>query len=298
MNSAVVCLLSLTWSQLPLPSAATTVVTAAQSDGEAKAEAAERARLRALLDKAPALLDVFPDSSASAALSSIPVHRWTNDERDPHGEGLFVLWSHRGRPVAGASIYPWNGRLIHDLESLSRQPLLARRDGATAWKPERGLSFAVIPGAEAPADAAAARLRQMKALADTFAVTMIGWRADNSDREELRRLPKEFFRYKPQDAALIDGALFAFVKGTDPETLLLIEAVKNSAGERYEYSFVRCTSGGLEARHQGRVVWTAQKHGARKDPAQLSFSSAVMLEDAYLRVGVKPNVPGRNTKEN
>jgi hypothetical protein len=214
------------------------------------------------------------------------VHRWTNDERDPHGEGLFVVWADHGRPVAGASIYPWNGRLIHDLESLSREPLLARRDGATVWQPSRGLTFAPIPNAEPPADAPAARLRQMKSLADTFAVTMTGWRADDADREELRRLPKELFRYKPEDPTLIDGALFAFVKGTDPEALLLIEAVKTTAGNRFEYAFTRCTSGGLEARLSGRVIWTAQKHASRRDPTQLSFSSTATLEDAHHRAGL------------
>jgi hypothetical protein len=261
-------------------------LTTAQAKTDAESEAEQRAQLRALLDKAPALLEVLSAPGASTPLTPVPVHRWTNDERDPHGEGLFVVWADRGRPVAGASIYPWNGRLIHDLESLSRESLVARRDGATVWQPPRGLAFAAIPNAESPADMPVARLRQMKALADTFAVTMTGWRGDDADREELRRLPKELYRYKPEDASLVDGALFAFVKGTDPEALLLIEAKPTSAGDRYEYALVRCTSGGLEARLSGRVIWSAPKHAPRRDPSQLSFTSAATLEEARSRAGL------------
>ena len=65
----------------------------------------------------------------------------------------------------------------------------------------RGRLRAVGPEPIAGRNSAERRLRQMKSLADEFAVTMLGWKADDSDREELRRLPKEFFRYKPDDGA-------------------------------------------------------------------------------------------------
>ena len=56
---------------------------------------------------------------------------------------------------------------------------------------------------------------------------MLGWKADSTDREELRLLPKPLYRYEPKAGPVIDGAVFAFVMGTDPESLLLIEAVKS-----------------------------------------------------------------------
>jgi hypothetical protein len=247
--------------------------------------AVEAARLRALLDKSAAFVELFPDASASTPMEAVPVHRWTNNERDPYGQGLFVVWVHRGRAEAAASIYPWNKNLIHDLESLSRRALVCRRDGATVWQPARGLTFSAVPNAEVPAETPAVRLRQMKAIADQFAVTMTGWRGDNADREELRRLPKEFFRYKPEQPDLIDGAVFAYVKGTDPEALLIVEAVKAADEVRFEYAFVRATSGGLEARLKDRVVWTAGKHAPRRDPTQNSFTSATTLDEAHARIG-------------
>ena len=30
---------------------------------------------------------------------------------------MFVLWVNKGRPEASASIYPWEGNLVHDFAS-------------------------------------------------------------------------------------------------------------------------------------------------------------------------------------
>jgi hypothetical protein len=259
-------------------------------DKDAAAVEAERLRLRDLLDRGASFVEILPDTAATVSLPAVPVHRWTNNERDPHGQGLLVLWHHRGRPVATASVFPWTGKLVHELESLSRGPFVCRRDELPIWQPQHGIPFAPVPDAEPPAETPGARLRQMKTLADQFSVTMLGWRADNADREELRRLPKEFFRYKPEQPDVLDGAVFGFVKGTDPEALLLLEAVKAPSGLRYEFAFVRQTSGGLEGRHRDRPVWTAQKHAPRKDPTQTSFSSGVPLTEAYRRLDALPKI--------
>jgi hypothetical protein len=100
----------------------------------------------------------------------------------------------------------------------------------------------------------------MKALADRFAVTMTGWKADKSDREELRLLPKLLYRYEPSgaagpDAGWIDGGVFAFVQGTDPEAVLMLEASRAKRPFYWQYAFARATSGGLEARLDKTVVW-------------------------------------------
>jgi len=244
----------------------------------------EAARLRALLDKAPTFLEFLSDNSSTVPFTPVAVHRWVNNERDPHGQGVLVLWTSKGCPQVAASLYPWNDSLVFEMESLTRGTFLCTQDGVAVWRPVRGQSFPVIPGAETPADSPTARLRQMKALADEFSVTMLGWKADDSDREELRRLPKEFFRYKPENEQVIDGAVFGFVKGTDPEALLIIEAVKVAERSRYEYAFVRQTSGALSARHKGQQVWSAEKHPFRGNPSQPFFSAKVPLDEAYSRI--------------
>jgi hypothetical protein len=152
--------------------------------------------------------------------------------------------------------------------------LVARERGRVIWSPETpGVQFKDIPGASAPADSPAARLRQMKVLADRFKVTMTGWRADKSDREELRLLPKLLYRDELSEAtgpepALIDGGVFAFVQGTDPEAILVLEAVRQNGRPRWQFGFARATSGGLEARLDKTVVWAVEFLAGEATPLQ------------------------------
>jgi hypothetical protein len=233
------------------------------------------AKLRANLDASVEWNEFAASDGESAEFQAHLAHRWTNNERDPNGQGVLVVWSAGGRPRAFASIYPWAGNLVHELETISRTPFVMSRDGAVTWKPTSGLTFRPIPGASEPNAKPVARLREMKELADRFEVTMLGWNADDSDRERLRRLPKEFFRHKPESREVLDGAVFGFVKGTDPEALLIVEAVPGADANspaKYEFAFARATSGALEARLGDDVVWAAAKHPQRRDPSGLSFS--------------------------
>ena len=34
---------------------------------------------------------------------------------------MMVVWAHNGRPVAMASIYPWQGKMSHEFDSSSRE---------------------------------------------------------------------------------------------------------------------------------------------------------------------------------
>jgi hypothetical protein len=234
-------------------------------------------QLRQALDESVSWNAFFKDDQRTQPMTPQPVHRWTNNERDPQGQGLAVLWIHRGRPEVAASIYPWQGKLIHELESLSRSTFVCLRDDEVRWQPAAGISFRRVPQTEPPATTAVGRLRQMKEIAERFTVTMTGWNPTDADREILRRLPRELYRYRPEDAGLVDGAVFAFVKGTDPEALLMLEAVRTPAGAVWEYALVRQTSGGVQAVLDGETVWTVEKHVPRNDPRQPFFSLGAPL---------------------
>jgi hypothetical protein len=242
------------------------------------AEGGRRRELRAKLETSIAWNQFSMTTDADAPVQAVQVHRWTNDERDPQGEAIAVLWTSRGRPIAVASIYPWAGRLIHELEALSRETFTCRRDGEIVWAPQDAIAYRPVPGAEPPAESPVARMRQMKRIADRFTVTMLGWKGDDSDREQLRRLVKELYRYKPESPETVDGAVFAFVKGTDPEVLLALEAVPGEGGPTWQYAFVRQTSGGVEARLGDEILWTVPKHVPRKDPTKAFISLAGPLD--------------------
>jgi hypothetical protein len=228
--------------------------------------------LRELIDAAVNELEVFADSDAKDPAKTIVALRWANNARGSE-DGMTILYVHAGRPLAAACLYPWAGRLIHDFESLSRDKIVARKGDALVWQPqEPGVKFAPIPDAPEPEKSPTQRLRQMKTLAEQFQSVMLGWKADSTDREELRLLPRPLYRYEPKEGAVIDGAVFAFVMGTDPESLLLIEAVRDEEGKAtWQFAFARRTSGELEGRHQDKIVWHADRFPPEGNPAKAHF---------------------------
>jgi hypothetical protein len=281
----------------------------------------ETKRLSERIENSIDWYEVLPDSSAKTALKPLPVMRWRNVARGQDGEAMMVVWAHNGRPVAMASIFPWEGYLCHEFGSLSRQAKLVARDqtaiarpavpasnakndstkksaggkaetvqlstdnATVVWSPSTaGLEFKTVPDAPAPADTPTARLRQMKAIAERFKGTMTGWKGDNSDREELRLLLRPLYRYELKEAKeptpnLQDGALFAFVMGTDPEIVLILEAVGPANEFVWQYAFARATSGGLEAKLDGAVVWTADKFPANRVPTNPQVTLRRPIDD-------------------
>jgi hypothetical protein len=112
----------------------------------------------------------------------------------------------------------------------------------------------------------------MKTLSERFKVALVGARPDGTeDREELRLLPRPIYRYdldaaKAAHHELIDGAAFAFAQGTDPEAVLLIEAVRRGDLTTWQYAFGRSTGYTLEAKLGPSVVWNAPVMPTWNDP--------------------------------
>ena len=251
---------------------------AAQNQADSPSRAAQPQSLREMIDASVDQIQVFADADAKEPAKTLVALRWANNARGSE-DGTTVLYVHAGRPLAAACLFPWDKRLVHDFQSLSRGKIVARREGAIVWQPqEPGVSFAPIPDAPLPEASPTQRLRQMKSLAEQFQSAMLGWKADNTDREELRLLPRPLYRYEAKEGvavngSVLDGAVFAFVMGTDPESLLLIEAVRNGQGKAsWQFAFARRTSGELEGRHKEKIVWHADRYPGSNNPAKPNFS--------------------------
>lgn len=245
------------------------VLVAGQEDSNATAASVpdkQPSPLRTLMDASLNWVEMFADEQDQTPMTPRVVIRWTNNTRGSE-DGLTMLLTWHGRPKAVCCLYPWEEKLNFEFDSLSRTSLVAKRNGTVVWKPAvAGVKFQAIPDADPPEQSPSARLRQMKSLAGQFSSSMLGWRADKSDREELRLLPRPLYRYDPgAEADFLDGAVFAFVQGTDPESLLLLEAVPNEDRFEWQFAFARRTSGELEGRHQGQVVWHADRFPANDD---------------------------------
>src|SRR5262249_46748233 len=160
-----------------------------------------------------------------------PVFEWSNPVRSGVQQGVVFLWLRDGRPAALCSVFSEpEGRLrgrkvIHEFHALDPEKLIVTRpqEALNEWKPEAGLARRELGDAPAPAASAAARLLQMRRLAQEFTGDSVD---DKGKHWDLRLLPAPLYRYPEAKSGVIDGALFTLVStaGTDPEVLLLIEA--------------------------------------------------------------------------
>lgn len=250
-------------------------------------ERRESSPLRRLIDESLEWYELSKDSGAKPMLPRV-VMRWANNVRGSEG-GATVLYLQDGIPQAACSIYPWEQQFIHEFDSSSRGKFIAKRHGVLIWSPAKpGVEFKVVPMAEIPVESAVQRLRQMKAISAQFTSTMLGWKPDRSDRESLRLLPQPLYRYEnPPAQKCLDGAVFAFVQGTDPEALLILEAVPRGQTLQWEFAFVRQTSGELEARCKDVIVWHADKYPSNSLSNGVHFSAAIPLPQD-VRDSLKP----------
>jgi hypothetical protein len=256
-----------------LPSPALAAETSAA--GSAQEDSQDKAAWRELVDRQAAEYRIVAVKDGPHTLGSPKaVLRWANPTRITHFESCTYLWIFRGRPAVVACVFSVHApgdppQFCHALQSILREPIVVEREGRRIWHPASSkIEFAPVPAAPRAERSAAARLRQMKGLAAQFSATLIKWREDGSDREELRLLPQPIYRYESEDPEVLDGGVFAFVQGTDPEVLLLLEAVRTNGDLVWRYGFVRRTSGVLEARHRGKLVWSMPSSSNRTDPTQ------------------------------
>src|SRR4029077_11993940 len=122
-----------------------------------------------------------------------------------------------------------------------------------------GLEFVLADHVDAPADSASGRLRQMKAVAEKFTAAVDQNEAFQTP-EQLRLLTTPMYRYSASSHGILDGAMFAFVQGTNPEVLLLVEAQGANPAERaWRYGFARMSSYNLRVRRGEQTVWERKR---------------------------------------
>lgn len=210
------------------------------------------------------------------ALRAEPAFRMGKQPVGNIQEGAIFFWlGEGGRPEAAAQIflikdsYYSDGWWLHEFISLSPGSFVGLRDGAKSWSPRTpGVVFHRLTDAPRPADSAAGRTRQIKALVQEFHVT------DNMGERgwtKLRLLPTPVARYGKPGTDIIDGALFAFAFGTDPEAFLLIEVRSGKDGPEWHYAFAPMTCFDLKGTYGGKTVWDLPYRRDNKDLAKPYF---------------------------
>jgi hypothetical protein len=108
----------------------------------------------------------------------------------------------------------------------------------------------------------------MRSLAERFRTSDNFWHRGWS---ELRLLPTPVTRYGGPATRPLDGALFAFVHGTDPEVFLFIEAGGSGDELSYRYALAPMSAFALKGSYQGKAVWEVPDRMPAADPSKPLF---------------------------
>jgi hypothetical protein len=171
-------------------------------------------------------------------------------------------WGEKGRPVALLELFKgikdrttWSFTICNT----SGGKVRATRDGEAWWRENASATeLKDIPGAPAPAGEAAARQRQLKQLAGKFAGHEF-WDPNNS-RFELRRLDRPLHTYRDEDRGILDGALYTFANGTNPEIVLFVEARADTKEKpAWQFAVGRLAHAELHLEYDGKEVFDAPR---------------------------------------
>lgn len=218
-----------------------------------------------------------------------PVLRWGNPARTGEDGAAFV-WTLGGRPELIGTIFTYRYKekinRKHEFHSLATEPLSAEFRGKEVWAPAKaGLTFAPIEGAPAPAESARLRLTQMKALARDFSASL---KDSEGESYQLRLLTQPLYRYEPKDRGVLDGAIFSFAVGNDPEVLLIVEARQAKDAARWEYALARFHYVEMKAYYKDREVFRAE---ALPKIDNLDLGSTEYRDSVYTTYHVERNIP-------
>ncbi len=174
------------------------------------------------------------------------------------------IWGTHGRPAAllKLELYPAGPIWSFAFTSVSAGLIAAECENEKSWLPiRRGFEPHPLPGAPVPAKTSVERLRQMRALARRFDGHRV-YMPDNR-RTQLRLLSQPLHRYDDAQVGLLDGAIFGLAKDTNPNIVLLIEALTaENPPTRWQYALVRHGDAEYHVELDGHEVWKTEGRAA------------------------------------
>lgn len=170
-------------------------------------------------------------------------------------DGTLWVWTEDGRPLALLCLFideregfKWN----YELVSLTGDALVVSGRPGWSWTPaRRGDLWQSVEG-PVPAASTTNRLVQMKAIARSHEAS----NDLDGNVSQLRQLPQPVMRYSSPRNGVIDGAVFLFSYGVNPEIAMIVEATSDSE-EPWRVWFGRISAAALTVKFDGRTVWTA-----------------------------------------
>lgn len=263
------------FNNIVVPTICLALITSVVADEES--DSAKKARVKVATDHMQLLELQLLDQDAAVDLIDRPLLTFGDSARS-NENGMLWAWGKSGRPLAVVELYQPTGdpNWIHAISLTSTAKVLLKTPVASKWLPEKTqIRPAIIPAAKPPAAKEPQRLRQLKELARRFTAHEF-WDPDNS-RFELRLLVQPVHRYSDPESELQDGAMFVLAHGTNPEVLLLIEALGKTLDDaRWHCSFARLGSAELHVELDRKEIWKVDRAegvvGKPSDPYWLFVS--------------------------
>jgi hypothetical protein len=267
-----------------------------QADSSSDTQAYRSAEMKHLVEAYRAFQGQGP-SRHQVALKREPLHRWNDPTRD-FSDGSLWAWGEKGRPIAlvAVELYPHprgigTGDPTWAFEFVSLSTGALEMDGGAGfdpsyteaatpgrnltlrWAPNKaGIELRTIPGAPPPGRSPVVRLAQMRDLVKRFTAREF-WNPQTDRRIELRPMPRPIDRYSDPSTGLLDGAIFLFANGTNPEVLLLVEAHEGAEGAAiWRFAVARLTTARAELTLDQKVVWAVPR-AALQTPGDVYFTA-------------------------
>lgn len=208
-----------------------------------------------------------------------PVLRYGDPTR-ANKDGSMWVWGPKGRPRTVLELYRnLAGDWVYVFNWLSGSELTAARDGDVWWTPTAPtVVFEGLEGSR-PADSESLRTTQMRAIARRIDAHEF-WDPNNS-RYELRLLSTPVHRYDDPDGGIIDGAVFVFANGTNPEVVLLLEAYEEEGQRQWQYGLARLGHAEMHVELDDVEVWTVPRVDPtrRDEPYWLYYEASAAEAD-------------------
>jgi hypothetical protein len=216
-------------------------------------------------------LKIAGDRAAPLKLQEEPAFRLGKQPADDVEDGAIFFWvGEDHRPQASLQIFlvknetAPNGMWAHEFNSLSTDSMVGTRRGRPSWSPNRpGLEYHRLDDVPQPAATATVRARQMRSIMRNFRATDFFKDRSWSD---LRLLPTPVARYGKDGAAVIDGAVFLFVIGTDPEACVFLEVRQAKSAFEWFYAMGPLGCFSVKGFYNTKEVWDLPRRVPHGDP--------------------------------
>lgn len=194
-------------------------------------------------------------STPETRFAEKPLLRYSDAARGLQDASVWRL-GEKGRPLALLTLEAYKrpdqpARMIYEFTLVSNKQLSLKSPHGITWDPPVTETQAKeVPDAPKPADNKARRLVQMKELIRRFAVVEFY----DQTRTECRLMSRPIDRYEDMEAKIVDGAIFTFAHGTNPEAAVLLE----TDGQQWTFQVARLTSAGVEVKISDLPVYEAE----------------------------------------